>query len=205
MPKYLICGIDEVGRGALAGPILAVATLFKINYKDSIFTKESPIDGVNDSKKLSSHGLRRKVFHKILRHTTLIDFGIGEVSERIIDQEGIDWANKMAFRRAIDDLCDKPDYILVDGINIVPGVDPRIQILTPKGDGIYWPVGAASILAKVIRDEFMIELGKDYPLYQWARNAGYGTKAHNQVLKNLGPTPHHRMGFVKDILNDKNE
>ena len=198
--SFLICGVDEVGRGALAGPMMAVASLFSADPNPRYWEKmHSPIKGVNDSKKFTSKTKRREVYHRILRHPQLLDFGLGEVSVEEIDRNGIDWANSEAFDRAVRQLKAVPHYIIVDGINPIYGWDMSKQWVVKEADDKFWPVGAASILAKVIRDTYMMELGFDYPLYQWARNAGYGTQEHNEVLRKMGSTPHHRRAFIKSI------
>lgn len=194
-----ICGLDEVGRGALAGPMMAVASLFHLpdNWTWSdVDTHNSPIPGVNDSKKLTATK-RRDVFHHILRSNQIIDFGIGEVSVTEIDNHGIEWANRQAFERAVKELRIGPNYILVDGDHPLYGWDMRLQHNEPKADGRWWPVGAASILAKVIRDSFMAELGRDFPRYQWASNAGYGSDAHQLAIIENGPCNLHRRQFVR--------
>jgi ribonuclease HII len=197
--SFLVCGLDEVGRGALAGPLMAVATLFiesNPRYWERTF---SPVPGIRDSKKFSSPAKRREVYHGILRHSSLLDFGIGEVSVAEIDQLGIDRANSIAFQRAVMELGAPPNYIIVDGVNPVFGWDMKKQRVVPKADDLYWPVGAASILAKVIRDTYMAELGTDYPHYLWAKNAGYGTQEHLDVLRSVGSCPLHRRAFIKSI------
>ena len=162
-------------------------------------TASSPIQGVNDSKKLTEKR-RQEVFHRILRYDLLLDFGIGEVSVEEIDRYGIDKANDMVFSRAVHDLNQPPDYVLLDGDNPLMGWDMTLQQHRPKGDGLWWPVGAASILAKVIRDSYMEELSLEYPSYQWARNAGYGTAQHTQALQSIGACSHHRKQFIHSIV-----
>ncbi len=204
---YLICGVDEVGRGALAGPLIAVAALFyspaapiDINQGYAWWeTKWTPIPGVNDSKKLSAKK-RAEVFKAILRCRELCDFGIGEVSVEEINLHGIDWANNMAFTRAVKDLGQMPHHILVDGENPIYGWSMLDQKFEPRADGRWWPVGAASILAKVIRDSYMAELAKDFDVYGWESNAGYGSEAHKSGLIDFGPTIHHRTKFIRNIV-----
>lgn len=197
-----ICGIDEVGRGALAGPLMAVATAFKIPHRwadwSDYETDNSPIAGVNDSKKLTQ--LRRKeVFHRILRWESLVSFGLGEVSAEEINLIGIDRANNLAFERCVKDLGVEPNYILIDGDTPLFGWDMTKQHHEPRADGRFWPVGAASILAKVIRDEFMTELGKDFPYYKWDSNAGYGSKDHQEAIQRMGPCCFHRTQFIRKL------
>lgn len=194
----LVCGIDEVGRGALAGPLIAVAALF--DSSASYQLEFSPIPGLNDSKKLTVKK-RRRLFHEILRYECLVDFGVGETSVQEIDKFGINWANNIAFKRAIFDLKKMPEYILIDGINLIKGFDvPMNQICMPQADGKLWPVAAASILAKTIRDDYMAELGSSYPEYKWDSNAGYGSAAHKAALKEKGACGLHRAKFVEGLL-----
>lgn len=193
-PQTLVCGIDEVGRGCLAGPLISAATLFRSWLVDC--------DGVDDSKKLSAKR-RQSVFKSILRSKELIDFGIGEVSVEEINQMGIDQANTLAFDRAVKSLPMRPNFIVVDGIKGVPGFYPYEMLVAPKADGDYPIVGAASILAKVIRDALMDELHNDYPMYLWSNNKGYGSSVHIEALKTYGKTHHHRSLFVRDIIDDQ--
>jgi ribonuclease HII len=195
---YLICGIDEVGRGALAGPLFAVAALFNSPPGEWELSK-SPIDGINDSKKLKPEK-RVELFHKILNFKGLIDFGIGEASVREINSKGIDWANELAFKRALGDISRVPDHVIIDGKLPVIGWNPKYQTCEPKADANYWPVSAASILAKVIRDRYMAELGTDNPQYKWNSNSGYGSKAHKQALKEFGACGLHRKQFVGGLI-----
>ena len=195
MSTYLICGIDEVGRGALAGPLLAVAALFEIPYGMFLETEFTPIRGVNDSKALTETK-RNEVFHRILRSEILVDFGIGEVSAKDIDNIGIEKANKIAFAKALMDLPMEPKGIIIDGVNKIDHAKME-QLVVPKADSLYWPVGAASILAKVIRDNFMKELAREYPMYGWDTNSGYGTKSHIEAVKNFKSCEWHRHAFLK--------
>jgi len=188
----LVCGIDEVGRGSLAGPLLAVAALFK--------TKEVGVPGVDDSKKLSP-GRRLKLFRLILWSPQLVDFGIGEVSSGEIEKVGINHANILAFQRAVEALPQRPNLLIVDGDVGVPGWGPDNQIVEPKADGNYPVVSAASILAKVIRDSYMEELDSLVPGYRWKKNKGYGTKDHVQALQSLGPSRFHRPQFIGKIVS----
>jgi ribonuclease HII len=198
-----ICGLDEVGRGALAGPLMAVAAVFMTPSKllrwDEYETENSPVSGIDDSKKLSP-AKRRSTFQRILRRESFIDFGLGEVSADEINAMGIDRANSLAFERAVRDLRYSPEFIIIDGDNPLFGWNTQYQHHEPKADGRFWPVGAASILAKVIRDDFMVELSRDYPGYGWENNAGYGTKDHMEAVRTLGPCLLHRTQFIRKIL-----
>ncbi len=202
---FLICGLDEVGRGALAGPLIAVAAMFNSEKGADWRRATSPIPDINDSKTFSTHAKRTEIFRRILRSAHLVDFGIGEVSVQEINAKGIEEANRIAFYRAWKDLNREPHWILVDGDNPCPAWNYSMQDNRPKGDSFWWPVGAASILAKVIRDNFMSELSLDYPMYKWGQNAGYGTKDHTDALKASGPCVHHRTQFVQGILGGKDE
>ena len=196
--SYYVAGLDEVGRGALAGPMVAVAAMFAMPVKDEPgwVTKNSPIPGVNDSKKFSGHAQRLEVFHRILRSKYLVDFGIGVVTVEQIDKLGIDEANRYAFFDAWNDLKHPPTYLLVDGDRPAPAFCYSSQKFRPRGDGYWWPTGAASILAKVIRDQYMAELGLDHPHYKWSQNCGYGTKDHEAALREHGVCDLHRKKFT---------
>jgi ribonuclease HII len=190
------CGIDEVGRGSLAGPIMAAAALF---YCKSIYAASCPIADVRDSKKYTREHERRAAFTRILHAPCLIDFGVGRVEVEEINEMGINKANALVFQRAVADLESKPDFVLVDGVCALQGWPSDKQAHLPKADSLWWPVSAASVIAKVIRDELMVSLGLDYPEYRWNQNAGYGTPDHRDALKKYGPSPHHRRQFIKKI------
>jgi len=186
----LVCGIDEVGRGSLAGPLISVATLFR-GYATGV-------EGVDDSKKLSP-AKRSRIFKELLWSPFLAGFGIGEVSAEEINDIGIDEANAVSFIRAVERLPEAPSYIIIDGRDALRGWDPIFMSAEPQADGKYPIVGAASILAKVIRDSYMVELSEMYPGYAWERNKGYGTAAHTEGLEQLGPTKFHRTKFIRNI------
>lgn len=197
-----ISGIDEVGRGSLAGPLMAVATLFDCQREPD--SRIMPIPGIRDSKKYGSVGQREEVYHRILRYPHLVDFGIGEVSVEEINHYGIGWANDTAFSRALLQLKALPYFTIVDGVNGTgdywKGCKGR-ELVVPKADQLYWQVGAASVLAKVIRDRYMRELHEKWPMYDWFSNAGYNSPKHTEGLRQYGPSPHHRTQFVKGILS----
>lgn len=202
METRLVCGIDEVGRGALAGPILAACALFR--FDDIVSMSNAPIPGLADSKTFSTEVKREKVWKMILSSQFLIDFGIGECSVEEINERGIDWCNNTAFQRAIMGLKKHvPDLLIVDGDNPVVGWPRDRQMVEPKADGKYWPVSAASIIAKVTRDRLMHELDRQNPGYDWASNKGYGATSHRLGLKKLGPTAHHRTLFIRKILEKR--
>lgn len=177
-----VCGIDEVGRGPLAGPVVAGAV---------ILPKDVTILYLNDSKKLSEKK-RELLYDEIMEKA--IATGIGMASPARIDEINILQATYEAMREAISNLKIRPDILLNDAVTI-PEVDiPQVPII--KGDAKSVSIAAASIIAKVTRDRLMVEYDKALPGYDFASNKGYGTKAHIAGLKELGPTPIHRQSFI---------
>lgn len=183
---HYICGIDEVGRGPLAGPVVAGAV---------ILPKDCDILYINDSKKLSA-AKREMLYDEIMEKA--IATGIGMVSPQRIDEINILQATYEAMREAIQNLCVKPDILLNDAVTI-PKVDIR-QVPIIKGDAKSISIGAASIIAKVTRDRLMVEYDKIMPDYDFASNKGYGSPAHISALKELGPSPIHRTSFIKNFV-----
>lgn len=189
--KYIAC-IDEVGRGCLAGSVVACAV---------IMPKGLLIEGVNDSKKLSAKK-RDKLFDEIVEKSIAI--GIGEVDCKIVDEINIKNATKMAMLQAISNLKTKegqtivPDYLLIDAEKLNTTI-PQSNII--QGDAKCHGIASASIIAKVTRDRMMDELDKLYPEYNFKKNKGYGTKAHTDALLKNGTTSIHRLSFLKKILN----
>ena len=181
-----ICGIDEVGRGPLAGPVVAGAV---------ILPKDEPILYLNDSKKLSEKK-REQLYDEIMEKAVAV--GIGMVSPARIDEINILQATYEAMRMAIDNLKVRPDILLNDAVTI-PQVD-ILQVPIIKGDAKSISIAAASIIAKVTRDRLMVEYDKVLPGYDFASNKGYGTKAHIAGLKELGPTPIHRRSFIHNYV-----
>lgn len=181
-----ICGIDEVGRGPLAGPVVACTV---------ILPKDARILYANDSKKLSEK--KREELYNVITDTALA-YGIGVVDERTIDEINILQATYKAMRQAINNLSVRPDILLNDAVTI-PGVDIR-QVPIIKGDAKSMTIACASIVAKVTRDRMMVELDKQYPGYDFASNKGYGTAKHMEAIRTLGPTPIHRKTFIKNII-----
>jgi len=181
-----IAGIDEVGRGPIAGPVVAAAV---------ILPKDCEILYINDSKKLSKKK-RELLYNEILEKA--IGTGIGMVSSARIDEINILQATYEAMRLAIESLPLSPDLLLVDAVTI-PQVEIE-QIPIIKGDTISISIAAASILAKVTRDRIMAEYDERWPGYDFAQNSGYGTKVHREALKELGVTPIHRKTFIKGII-----
>jgi len=181
-----ICGIDEVGRGPLAGPVVAGAV---------ILPKGSRIPYINDSKKLSES--KREELYDIIM-SEAVSTGIGSASWERIDEINILNATYEAMREAISKLDPSPDILLNDAVTI-PEVDIR-QIPIIKGDAKSMSIAAASIIAKVTRDRLMVEYDKKYPGYGFADNKGYGSAAHIAALKEMGPTPIHRKSFIGNFV-----
>lgn len=181
-----ICGIDEVGRGPFAGPVVAGAV---------ILPKDCNILYINDSKKLSA-SKREELYDEIMEKAIAV--GLGVVSPQIIDEINILQATYEAMRTAIKNLQVKPDILLNDAVKI-PGVDiPQVSII--KGDAKSVSIAAASIIAKVTRDRMMVEYDKIYPQYNFAGNKGYGSEQHREALKLYGPSPIHRNTFIKNYV-----
>ena len=181
-----IGGIDEVGRGPFAGPVVACAV---------ILPKDCDILYLNDSKKLSEKK-REELFTEIKEKA--VSYGIGIVSEKVIDEINILNATYEAMRQAINNLTVKPDILLNDAVTI-PGVDIK-QVPIIKGDAKSASIAAASIVAKVTRDHMMEEFDLIYPGYEFYKNKGYGTKAHRDALKKIGPCEIHRRTFIKNHI-----
>ena len=180
-----ICGVDEAGRGPLAGPVYAAAV---------ILHEGQVIDGVNDSKKLSEKK-REQLFDEICKEA--VSFCIASASVEEIEQTDILKASLLAMKRAVEGLPQKADIALVDG-NQKPNL--LIDTVTViKGDSLSMSIAAASILAKVSRDRYMLELDKEYPQYQFAKHKGYGTKLHTELIIEFGPSKVHRKKFLRKI------
>ena len=181
-----ICGIDEAGRGPLAGPVVAAA---------AVLPKDCQIFYLNDSKKLSEKK-RDLLFDEIKEKA--VAYGIGIVSPQVIDEINILQATYEAMRQAISQLNMIPEILLNDAVTI-PGVD-IMQVPIVKGDAKSVSIAAASILAKVTRDRMMMEYDQIYPEYGFAKHKGYGTAAHIAALKEYGPCPIHRRTFIKKFV-----
>lgn len=182
----VICGIDEAGRGPLAGPVYAAAV---------ILPKGHIVEGVNDSKKISEKK-RDLLFDKIIDEC--VCYSIGIASEQEIDEINILQATFLAMRRAVAGLEIKPDIALVDG-NKKPGLDIAEQTIV-KGDSKSANIATASIIAKVSRDRYMLEMAEKYPEYQFEKHKGYGTKLHYEMLEKYGISPIHRKTFLKKLF-----
>ena len=181
-----ICGIDEVGRGPLAGPVVAGAV---------ILPKDCHILYINDSKKLSEKK-REELYDVVMEQAVAV--GIGMASPQRIDEINILQATYEAMREAISKLSVKPDILLNDAVTI-PGVSIR-QVPIIKGDAKSISIGAASIVAKVTRDRLMVEYDKILPQYGFASNKGYGSAEHIKALQEVGPSPIHRASFIKNFV-----
>ncbi len=180
----LLCGVDEAGRGPLAGPVVAAAVVLRPN--------DVP-EGLNDSKKLSEKK-RDMLFDDICRQA--LAFGIASASVEEIEEYNILQATFLAMCRAVSQLSVVPELVLVDGNRIPPALALPARSLV-KGDALSASVGAASILAKVSRDRLMLELDKTYPHYAFAKHKGYGTALHYERLEQYGISPVHRPSFLK--------
>ena len=185
LPYDLICGVDEAGRGPLAGPVCAAAV---------ILPKGLVIPGLNDSKKLTDK--RRRELFPIIQQEA-VSFGIAFASQEEIDEINILQATFLAMRRAIDQLDPKPDFALIDGNRETDFGVPCKTVI--KGDCLSANIAAASVLAKVTRDNWMIDAAEKYPGYGFEIHKGYGTKAHYAALEKLGPCAIHRRTFLKKL------
>ncbi|MGB4599516.1 MAG: ribonuclease HII [Trichlorobacter sp.] len=184
----LVAGVDEAGRGPLAGPVVAAAV---------ILHPDRPIEGVNDSKKLTEHQ-RELLFDRITAEALTI--GIGSSPPEQIDRINILQATRQAMLEAVNQLAPCPDILLIDGINTISS--PLQQQTIKQGDGRSASIAAASIIAKVTRDRLMHEFDRQYPLYGFARHKGYGSAAHLAALRQHGPCPIHRASFrgVRELV-----
>ena len=191
--KYIIAGVDEVGRGPLAGPVVACAIIMP----NGLF-----IEGVKDSKKLSEK--KRTILDQKIRQEA-IAIGIGVVDEKTIDKINIKQATRLAMKMAVENLVDNskysiaPNIVLIDAENI--DIDIK-QISIIKGDDRCYPIACASIVAKVYRDSLFENLETLYPGYEFYKNKGYGTKKHREAILEIGITPIHRKSFLKKILGN---
>ncbi|KKR22062.1 MAG: Ribonuclease HII [Parcubacteria group bacterium GW2011_GWE2_39_37] len=183
----VIAGVDEVGRGPLAGPVLAACVSLPVDFKLNNKLKE-----VDDSKKLSAKR-REELYEIIIRGIKDIGIGICEPAE--IDHLNIFHASLLAMKKAIGELKNTPDIVLVDGKFLIPQLDIRQQCIV-KGDSLIFSIAAASIVGKVTRDRMMKENHKKYPLYGFDQNKGYGTRMHFEKIKQHGLTEIHRKSFT---------
>lgn len=180
-----ICGVDEAGRGPLAGPVCAAAVILPPN---------TIIDGVNDSKKLTEK--KRETLFDVIKETA-VSYCIAYASVEEIESINILNATMLAMKRAVEGLDVKADYAMIDG-NKMPPIDIDGETIV-KGDAKSMSIACASILAKVSRDRLLYEYAKEYPQYQFDKHKGYGTVAHREAILEYGPCPYHRMSFLKKI------
>ena len=180
--KY-ICGVDEVGRGPLAGPVVCAAVIMPL---------DDVIEGVDDSKKLSAKK-REILSENILKKA--VAYRICRVEPQIIDEINILQATRLCMKNAVEGLEIAPDFVLTDGNMTLDIAIPQRSII--KGDALSYSIGAASIIAKVYRDKLMADYAKEYPQYGFESNAGYGSQAHIKAIEQFGLTPIHRRSFTK--------
>ncbi len=182
----VVAGLDEVGRGAIAGPVVA-----------SVVILEEPlwIDGVNDSK-LLTHKKRILLYKKLEKH---VHFSFGVVSNELIDKYGIRYATYLAMLKALRSININPDVVLIDGVKTVIKLPLNNAFYFVRGDQKFASISYASILAKVYRDRLMINLSKKFPMYKWNKNKGYGTKEHFSAIQKYGISSYHRRTFVEKI------
>ena len=185
---HVVCGVDEAGRGPLAGPVFSAAVILPQNLM---------IDGLNDSKKLSEK--KREILYDKIKNLALT-YAVAFATEHEIDEINILNATFLAMKRAVAKLNLKPDIVLVDG-NKSPELEISTQTIV-KGDSLSASIAAASILAKVERDRLMKNLSKKYPEYNFEKHKGYGTKMHIDLIKKYGPCEIHRKSFLKKILGE---
>lgn len=181
-----VCGVDEAGRGPLAGPVCAAAV---------ILPQGLVIEGLNDSKKLSEKK-REMLYDKVTE--SALAWSVAFASEAEIDEINILQATFLAMKRAVEGLLVKADYALIDG-NRMPPLDINGETVI-KGDSLSMSIAAASIIAKVTRDRLMLEIDKEYPQYLFSQHKGYGTALHYEMLEKYGISPVHRRSFLKKIL-----
>ena len=181
-----ICGVDEAGRGCLAGPVTAAAVILPKNYKNEL---------IQDSKKLNNYN-RMKLYEEIT--SIAIDYSIIDISNKIIDSINVLESTFLAMNKAISKIIRKADYIIIDGNQFKTKSKFSYECVI-KGDSIYQSIAAASILAKAHRDKLMIKYNEEYPYYDWNNNKGYGTIKHKNAIKKFGISRYHRKSF--NLLN----
>lgn len=184
-----ICGVDEAGRGPLAGPVCAAAV---------ILPQDIEIEGLDDSKKLSEK--KREALYDIIKEKAVAySIAFGTLQE--IEELNILEATYLAMNRAIEGLPVKADYALIDGNRVPRGIPVKCETVV-KGDAKSASIAAASILAKVTRDRLLLEYDREYPEYNFKKHKGYGTKEHTDLILKYGPSPIHRMSFLKKLLGE---
>ena len=183
---HRVCGVDEAGRGPLAGPVCAAAVILPEN---------TIIEGVNDSKKLGEK--KREALFEVIK-AEAVSYSIAYASVEEIESMNILNATMLAMKRAVEGLDVKADYAMIDG-NRLPDLCIDSEFII-KGDAKSMSIACASILAKVSRDRLLYKYAEEYPMYGFDKHKGYGTKAHTAAIKEFGPCPYHRMSFLKKIL-----
>lgn len=187
----MFCGIDEAGRGPLAGPVVVASCVMPLDDDKIIY-------GIDDSKKLTEKQ-REELFEKI--KSTALDYSIQEVDENTIDSINILQATKLGMKNAINSLKSRPQMALVDAVQDIDA--DIVQVAIIKGDATSYSIAAASILAKVYRDKLMEKLSADYPEYNFSKHKGYGTKEHIELIKKFGASKIHRKTFIKNFVSTK--
>ncbi|MEE1302562.1 MAG: ribonuclease HII [Bacteroidales bacterium] len=180
--KTIECGCDEAGRGCLAGPVVAAAVVLPPDFQNAI---------LNDSKQLSD---KQRRFLRPIIEQNAIAYCVGFVSNQEIDKINILQASFLAMNRAVEGLKQKPELLLIDGNRFNNKTDIPFECII-KGDSLYQSIAAASILAKTYRDDYMLNLHKEFPFYHWDKNMGYPTKQHRQAIIENGISPFHRKSF----------
>ncbi|MBQ8792202.1 MAG: ribonuclease HII [Clostridia bacterium] len=186
--NLLIAGIDEAGRGPLAGPVVCACVIMPLD-------KNSIIEGINDSKKLTEK--KRDALYDQIKQKAIV-YSIVEVDEKTIDEINILNATKLGMKRALDGLSVRPDIVLIDAVRLDTEI---MQENIIKGDALSYNIASASILAKVYRDRLMKTYDEKYPNYQFGKHKGYGTKLHIEMLKKFGKSPIHRDSFIKNFVD----
>ena len=177
-----VCGVDEAGRGCLAGPVTAAAVILPKNYKNKL---------IQDSKKLNAHN-RMKLYDEIT--SIAIDYSIIDIPNDIVDSINVLESTFLAMNKAISKIIRKADYIIIDGNQFKTKSKFKYECVI-RGDSIYQSIAAASILAKVHRDKLMVKYNEEYPYYDWINNKGYGTIKHKNAIKKFGISKYHRKSF----------
>lgn len=186
-----VAGVDEVGRGPLAGPVVCAAVVLPLD-------EEKRIIGIDDSKRLSAR--KREALDELIRETA-IAYNIVEVDEKVVDEINILQATRLGMKRAVEGLSRLPDFVLTDGnMTLDIGIPQRSVI---KGDGLVCSIGAASIIAKVYRDNLMKRYSEEFPEYGFERNVGYGTAEHIKAIEKYGICRIHRRTFVKNYWDGR--
>lgn len=181
-PNCFEAGCDEAGRGCLAGPVFAAAVILPQNFENSL---------LNDSKQLTE---KERYRLRPIIEKEAVAWAVGIVSAEEIDKINILNASILAMHRAIEQLAQQPEHLIIDGNKFKPYSNiPHHTIV--KGDGKYLSIAAASVLAKTYRDDYMMKIANDFPQYDWAKNKGYPTQKHRDAIKKFGTTPHHRKSF----------